>query len=226
MCLPCVSPSGQSGCWAVAYTMGQFSKSVTLCSGSDPCMCSPGVSSALPKLLYKIASSLRTPQYFLVFSVSIQNVGAYLFTVTNTWCDWVHAWDQAMKESLKNINKCLVHLLGHRSSDCNSSSLRVFGLPLLSQFLLPPKDCLGAEMQENGEKYGGVLTFCWHWRSLIHSSIQNQRASPRSFSVLVPPPRLRSCWVQKTPKGKNHKSTTGWVTLQMLVFSPDPITAI
>ena len=55
MCPTCVPPSGQSGSWAVIYLMGQFSKSMTFCLGSDPFMCSSGVSPAVQKLLYKIA---------------------------------------------------------------------------------------------------------------------------------------------------------------------------
>lgn len=87
MCPTCVPPSGHSGSWAVIYLMGQFSKSMTFCLGSDPFMCSSGVSPAVQKQLYKIAFlsaslSMISPIFSGLFS--LQTKCGDLFSQSDT----------------------------------------------------------------------------------------------------------------------------------------------
>lgn len=85
-------------------------------------------------------------------------------------------------------------------------------------------------MQENGEMGGNMGNFPLSIsirRSLIHSLSQTQRASPRSFSVLVPLSRFQVVLLSPGNIGREkNKLTTGLVAIQMLVFFPDSLATI
>lgn len=68
------STSGQSGIWAVLYSVVQFTKSMVSGFGLDPCICSSGACPGVHKWLYEVVFS--NSYFFTISQVFLCSLGA------------------------------------------------------------------------------------------------------------------------------------------------------